>query len=111
MTDEGLFWITPNGKCYMSKDVYDERVKEIEDLKAQVEQLRKQKGQLLLGFDEYKQMQNIADTEIKAQAGRAGFLEGARQMVENEIGWFGHDAESCANHYANQIRQQAKNRG
>ena len=40
MTDKGLFWITPNGKCYMSKDVYDERVKKIEDLKAQVEQLR-----------------------------------------------------------------------
>ena len=38
--------------------------------------------------------------EIKAEAGRAGFIEGVRQMCDNEIGMFGHDAESCANHYA-----------
>lgn len=46
------------------------------------------------------------DAEIKAQAGRDGFLEGVRQMAENEIGWFGHDAESCANHYASYLLQQ-----
>jgi predicted nuclease with TOPRIM domain len=43
--------------------------------------------------------------EIEAKAGRAGFVEGVRQMAENEIGWFGHDADSCANHYAERIRQ------
>ena len=46
--------------------------------------------------------------EIEAEAGRAGFVEGVRQMTENEIGWFGHDADSCANHYAESIRQGAK---
>ena len=43
--------------------------------------------------------------DIQAEAGRAGFLEGVRQMAENEIGWFGHDADSCANQYAERIRQ------
>ena len=40
-----------------------------------------------------------------AEVGRAGFLEGVRQMAENEIGWFGHDADSCANHYAEKVRR------
>ena len=43
--------------------------------------------------------------DVKAEAGRAGFIEGVRQMCENEIGWFDHDAESCANHYATKVRQ------
>lgn len=43
-------------------------------------------------------------TEIKAEAGRAGFIEGVRQMCDNEIGMLGHDAESCANHYAARVR-------
>ena len=42
--------------------------------------------------------------DIQAEAGRAGFLEGVRQMAENEIGWFGNDADSCANHYALRVK-------
>ena len=42
--------------------------------------------------------------EIKAEAGKAGFVEGVRQMCDNEIGILGHDAESCANHYAARVR-------
>lgn len=41
--------------------------------------------------------------EIEAKAGRAGFIEGVRQMSDNEIGMLGHDAESCANHYAAKV--------
>lgn len=44
-------------------------------------------------------------TEIKAEAGRAGFVDGARQMAENDIGWYCHHLESCANEYAAKMRQ------
>lgn len=46
--------------------------------------------------------------EMLVEAGRDGFLEGVRQMADNEIGWFGHDADSCANHYANRVRFESK---
>ena len=46
--------------------------------------------------------QHLRDRD--AEVGRAGFVEGVRQMAENEIGWFGHDVDSCANQYAEKVR-------
>lgn len=63
------------------------------------------------GVSEFKKAQTAYNAtpqqclaEIKAEAGRAGFIEGVRQMCDNEIGILGHDAESCANHYAARVR-------
>lgn len=78
-------------------------LQEILSLRAQVEQLRKQKKELLLGFDEYKQMKNVADAEIKAQAVR-DFIQWGIQKVDPEFAEFA----DCAEHYiSTELSQQA----
>ena len=99
----------------LSNDVLAKRIVELcserDALRAQVEQLQKQKEKLLLGFDECKQMQNIADAEIKAQAGRDGFIFGARDAaayIANKINAgsrdIDFDASTAASRYAEQVR-------
>lgn len=112
------------------KDVTDGFIKEIEALKAERDELAAQNKILLDALNLalpsvetcYKQHMATWETlfllreaakatpqqclrDVQAEAGRLGFLEGVRQMCGNEIGWFGHDADSCANHYAATVRQ------
>lgn len=79
----------------------------VDALKAQVEQLQKQKEQLLLGFDEYKQMQNIADAEIKAQAVSEVWKHFNGKFRQNEKLTV---MEVCVmlNNHVGYLRQQAK---
>lgn len=99
---------------------YEELLAERDALAAQIETLKSLFPlDCLVGCDgmlnyPIKKYNNVVDAfnsapqqcfaEIKAEAGRAGFLEGVRQMCDNEIGMLGHDAESCANHYAARVR-------
>ncbi len=79
----------------------------VEALKAQVERLEKQKKGLTLGFDEYKQMQNVADAEIKAQAVEEILSHFGNKFRANEkltvknVCWM-------LNEHLKQLRQQAK---
>lgn len=43
--------------------------------------------------------------DVQAEAGRAGFVAGARQAIENDISWYCHHLENCADEYAATARQ------
>ena len=93
---------------------YDELLAENAAFASQVEVLRKaalNAISLMSGGEAKAQLRDAYDAtpqqclaEIKVEAGRAGFIEGVRQICDNEIGMLGHDAESCANHYAARVR-------
>lgn len=85
-------------------DVAEQALLEVQALKAQVEQLRKQKEQIQLGFDDYKRKQNIADAEIAAKA-----IEDAIDAAPSRLKYNLPLVDICELYeYANQLRQQVK---
>jgi len=100
----------PDGAMDLNPYVFEfaaalERVATAE-LKAHVEALQKQKEQLLLGFDEYKQMQNVADAEIKAQA-VVDIVNWDHSYVQDGDGEF-YFSSSAIEQYANELRNSIR---
>lgn len=60
----------------------------------------------LAEIDSFTPQRHLA--EIRAQAGRDGFIEGVRQEMLDRFGLFYHDTIDRANQYADSIRQEKK---